>query len=86
MAADDADSKMPCGRGVLEGAFIALDVLSRADNGLGLTDLSRETGLAKTTVHRLVEQLVKVGAAQRIEQRYFVGPTIARPAAAPRSL
>lgn len=66
------------GRGVLEGAFRLLEVLGRADNGLGLTEAARETGLAKTTVHRLAEQLVDVGAAQRIEHRYFVGPTIAR--------
>jgi DNA-binding IclR family transcriptional regulator len=66
------------GRGVLEGAFVLLDKLGCAENGLGLTELARETGLAKTTVHRLAEQLVKIGAAQRIEHRYFVGPMIAR--------
>jgi IclR family transcriptional regulator, acetate operon repressor len=55
-----------------------LEVLSRANNGLGLTELARETGLAKSTVYRLAEQLVDIGAAQRIEQRYFVGPTIDR--------
>jgi len=42
------------------------DVLSRAENWLGLTELSRETELAKTTVHRLAEQLVDIGAAQRM--------------------
>jgi IclR family transcriptional regulator, acetate operon repressor len=78
MVADGTLTKALSGRGVLDGAFMLLDVLSHADNGLGLTALSRETGLAKTTVHRLVEQLVKVGAAQRIENRYFVGPTTAR--------
>lgn len=66
------------GRGVLAGAFEILDVLGRADTGLGLAGLVRETGLAKTTVLRLAEQLVAVGAVQRIERRYFVGPTIAR--------
>jgi IclR family transcriptional regulator, acetate operon repressor len=66
------------GRGVLEGAFVLLEVLSRADSGLGLTELARETGLAKTTAHRLAEQLVAIGAIQHIEHRYFVGPTIAR--------
>jgi IclR family transcriptional regulator, acetate operon repressor len=45
---------------------VLLDVLSRAENGLGLTELSRETELAKTTVHRLAEQLVDIGAAQRM--------------------
>jgi DNA-binding IclR family transcriptional regulator len=78
MVADGAGTKVLYGRGVLDGAFMVLNVLSHTDRGLGLTALSRETGLAKTTVHRLVEQLVKVGAAQRIDNRYFVGPTIAR--------
>jgi DNA-binding IclR family transcriptional regulator len=45
---------------------VLLDVLSRAENGLGLTELSRETELAKATVHRLAEQLVDIGAAQRM--------------------
>lgn len=66
------------GRGVLMGAFEILDVLGRTDTGLGLTELARETALAKTTVYRIAEQLVSVGAVQRIEHRYFVGPTIAR--------
>jgi hypothetical protein len=45
---------------------VLLDLLSRAENGLGLTELSRETELAKTTVHRLAEQLVDIGAFQRM--------------------
>jgi IclR family acetate operon transcriptional repressor len=53
-------------------------MLGRTDTGLGLTELSRATGLAKTTVHRLAEQLVAGGAAPRIERRDFVGPAIAR--------
>lgn len=69
---------MGCGRRVLESAFTLLDVLSRAENGLGLTELARETGLPKTTAHRVAEQLVDIGAAQCIKHRYFVGPTIAR--------
>jgi DNA-binding IclR family transcriptional regulator len=67
-----------CGRGVLASAFEILDALGRADIGLGLTELAHDTGLAKTTVYRLAEQLVDVGAAQRIEHRYYIGPKIAR--------
>lgn len=66
------------GRGVLAGAFGILDVLGRAELGLGLTELAHQTGLAKTTVHRLAEQLVGVDAVQRVGNRYYVGPTIAR--------
>ncbi|ORJ55515.1 helix-turn-helix domain-containing protein [Mycobacterium simiae] len=78
VTASAAPTTVGCGRGVLEGAFTLLDVLGRAENGLGLTELARDTGLPKATVHRLAGQLINVGAAQRINQRYYVGPTIAR--------
>ena len=66
------------GRGVLDGAFAVLDALARADEGLGLTALARASGLAKTSVHRLAEQLVMLGAVQCIEHRYYVGPRMLR--------
>ena len=50
------------GRGVLDGAFAVLDALAHADEGLGLTALARVSGLAKTSAHRLAEQLVTLGA------------------------
>ena len=62
------------GRGVLDGAFAVLDALAHADEGLGLTALARASGLAKTSVHRLAEQLVTLGAVQYVEHRYYVGP------------
>jgi len=40
------------GRGVLA----ILDALAHAHAGLGLTDLARASGLAKTSAHRLAEQ------------------------------
>jgi IclR helix-turn-helix domain len=52
------------GRGVLDGAFAILDALAHADEGLGLTALARASGLAKTSAHRLAEQLVTLGAVQ----------------------
>ena len=66
------------GRGVLDGAFAVLDALAHADEGLGLTALARASGLAKTSVHRLAEQLVTVGAVQCVERRYYVGPRMLR--------
>ncbi len=66
------------GRGVLEGAFAVLDALAHADEGLGLTALARASGLAKTSAHRLAEQLVTLGAVQSVEQRYYVGPRMLR--------
>jgi DNA-binding IclR family transcriptional regulator len=55
-----------------------LDALAHADHGLGLTALARASGLAKTSVHRLAEQLVTLGAVQCVEHRYYVGPQMLR--------
>jgi DNA-binding IclR family transcriptional regulator len=66
------------GRRVLEGAFSVLDALAHADEGLGLTALARATGLAKTSAHRLAEQLLTLGAVERSNHRYFVGPRMMR--------
>jgi len=65
-------------RGVLDGAFAVLDALADADDGLGLTALARASGLAKTSVHRLAEQLVAIGAVQCFDHRYYVGPRMLR--------
>jgi DNA-binding IclR family transcriptional regulator len=66
------------GRSVLDGAFAVLDALARADEGLGLTALADASGLAKTSAHRLAEQLVTLGAVERSHHRYFVGPRMMR--------
>jgi DNA-binding IclR family transcriptional regulator len=64
------------GRGVLGGAFAVLEALAPADGGLGLTALARATGLAKTSAYRLAEQLVSLGAVQRVDHRYYIGARI----------
>jgi DNA-binding IclR family transcriptional regulator len=69
---------MTGGRTVLDGAFSVLDALAHADEGLGLTALARVSGLAKTSAHRLAEQLVTLGAVERFSHRYFVGPRMMR--------
>jgi DNA-binding IclR family transcriptional regulator len=66
------------GRTVLDGAFSVLDALAHADEGLGLTALARSSGLAKSSAHRLAEQLVTLGAVERRNHRYFVGPRMMR--------
>ena len=65
-------------RGVLDCAFPVLDALAHADNGLGLSALACASGLAKTSAYRLAEQLVSLGAVQRVDQRYYVGARIGR--------
>ena len=42
----------------------------------GVSDLARTTGLPRTTVHRVVNQLVDVGALGRVGTRYRLGPTL----------
>ncbi|MEV6140393.1 helix-turn-helix domain-containing protein [Nocardia sp. NPDC051990] len=65
------------GRGVLDAGFQILEAVSAAPEGCGLSQLARATGLAKATAYRLAEQLVALGAVQRVEQRYFVGERMA---------
>jgi IclR family transcriptional regulator, acetate operon repressor len=66
------------GRRVLDGAFSILDALADTDEGLGLTALARSSGLAKSSAHRLAEQLVTLGAVERLNHRYFVGARMMR--------
>jgi DNA-binding IclR family transcriptional regulator len=66
------------GRSVLDGAFAVLDALGRADGGLGLSGLSRESGLAKASTYRLAEQLVSLGAVRRHDRRYYIGARLGR--------
>jgi len=63
-------------RGVLDGAFAVLDALAHADGGLALTALANASGLAKTSAYRLAEQLTALGAAQRVDRRYYIGARI----------
>ena len=55
-------------------AFQILEVLSREQQGIRLTDLS---GLHKSTVFRLVRTLVELGYVQQARQRdlYALSPT-----------
>ncbi|GAA0589728.1 IclR family transcriptional regulator [Streptomyces crystallinus] len=65
------------GRGVLEGAFSLLEVLARVEEG-GLSELAAGAGLPKTTVHRMLDQLVALDAVERRSGRYRMGPAIVR--------
>ncbi|MFI5775801.1 IclR family transcriptional regulator [Nocardia sp. NPDC051570] len=61
------------GRSVLEGAFALLEALAAGDDR-GLTDVAAAAGLPKATAHRLLDQLVALGAVQRQDGRYTLGP------------
>ncbi|MFF4897851.1 IclR family transcriptional regulator [Streptomyces sp. NPDC001068] len=65
------------GRSVLEGAFALLGAVERIEEA-GLTRLAAECGLPKTTAHRLLEQLVELGAVERSRGGYRMGPRIFR--------
>lgn len=63
---------------MLEGAFTVLDALAALERPAGLSELARAAGLPKSTVHRLMEQLVELEAAQRVGERYVVGALVDR--------
>ncbi|KQX50733.1 MULTISPECIES: helix-turn-helix domain-containing protein [unclassified Streptomyces] len=66
------------GRGVLEGAFALLDALRRSGDEAGVTELALLCGVPKGSVHRLLDQLVTLGAVERRGNRYRVGPQLYR--------
>ncbi|MFD4867002.1 IclR family transcriptional regulator [Streptomyces sp. NPDC058412] len=61
------------GRGVLEGAFALMEVLAHGEE-VGLTRLATDAELPKATAHRLLGQLVALGAVQSRAGRYRLGP------------
>ncbi|MFE1799160.1 IclR family transcriptional regulator [Streptomyces sp. NPDC059517] len=65
------------GRGVLEGAFSLLEAVERAGEA-GLTRLASDSGLPKATTHRLLGQLVELGAIERCGGSYRIGSRIFR--------
>ncbi|WP_299534278.1 IclR family transcriptional regulator [uncultured Streptomyces sp.] len=61
------------GRGVIEGAFALLEALRRCGGEAGLTEIAAVCALPKGSAHRLLEQLLLVGAVERRGSRYRVG-------------
>ena len=64
-----------------------LSVFSRERPAMGVKEISTRTGLARSTTHRLVSELVQWGAITRgdesgDEYMYRVGPLVLRLAAA----
>ena len=59
--------------GVVHSAFALLRVLGRMHLPVGVTRLAEETGIPKTTVHRLLEQLADENMAVRVERKWVLG-------------
>jgi DNA-binding IclR family transcriptional regulator len=59
--------------GVLARAFQVLNVVGARDRALTLAQISRETDLPKTTVHRVLQQMLRLGALERVGDRYRIG-------------
>jgi IclR family transcriptional regulator, acetate operon repressor len=75
MSADDSADAAAAPRAVVGGAFELLSSM----RGLGparVSELQRESGLPRTTVHRLLTQLEEVGAVERSAGRWRLGPTL----------
>lgn len=59
--------------GVLSKAFHVLAVVGSRDHPLSLAEISRETGLPKTTVHRVLNEMLRLGALEREGDVYRIG-------------
>lgn len=59
-------------------ALVLLEILSGSANGLTLNDLSRQAGMNKTTVYRLLTSLLERGFAAQDERigKYYLGTKI----------
>ncbi|MGX1773708.1 IclR family transcriptional regulator [Nocardia brasiliensis] len=63
---------------MLDKAFLLLNILARVQDStpLGVSELARRSGLAKSTVHRLLQQLSDQDLATTIEDGYVLGDRV----------
>ncbi len=59
--------------GVLSKAFLVLEMFGPTRRTLSLSEISRRSGLPKTTTHRVLQQMLAVGAIDRVGDNYHVG-------------
>lgn len=62
-------------------ALRILDLLSRAPEPLGTSEVARRLKLPKSTTHGLLAELAAAGAVDEVRKRYRIGPFVARVAA-----
>ncbi len=60
---------------IIGRTFLILSAF-REDFVLGVSELSRRTGLPRTTVHRIANQLLEVGALSRVGTKFRIGPSL----------
>jgi DNA-binding IclR family transcriptional regulator len=63
------------GRSVIGAAFEIMEEVGRLEP-VRLMDLAQTTGIPRSTVHRLLQQLIEVGAVRRDGTRYRLGVTL----------
>jgi DNA-binding IclR family transcriptional regulator len=61
---------------VLQKARLILDAFDAHSRRLGLSELSRRSGLAKTTVYRVASEMVSVGLLARHGRQYELAPLL----------
>lgn len=73
---DDASSSRKTGTQAIERAITILQLFADADAGLTLTEVSKASGLATATTHRILGSLVRTGllANDAFSDRYLIGP------------
>ncbi|MDQ6641657.1 MAG: helix-turn-helix domain-containing protein, partial [Actinomycetota bacterium] len=64
---------MPDSRTVLGKSLLVLEAFAPDDGGLSLAELTRRTGLAKGTVHRVAGDLVSARLLDRADDGYHLG-------------
>ena len=65
----------------VERAFAILQVIAAEQESMGISAIARSTGLAKSTVSRLLTTLDRLSMVERIgaDGRYRLGPGLASP-------
>jgi DNA-binding IclR family transcriptional regulator len=64
----------------VEKSFVVLETVTAAERPVGVSELSRLTGLPKSTVHRILAILVDFGLVRRGQEGYHPGRRLTGPA------
>lgn len=72
------------GIAAVDRAVAVLDVFTRAQRQLGVSDIARATGLSTSTAHRVLASLCTHGLVTKVGSNYALGPRILQLAAAAR--